>query len=63
MSWYYRTLATEVYEPDKPAGRSFGAVEYYTRQLTGAAVEPMTRTTVLCVFVLTQPQGVAGRGN
>ena len=30
MSWDYGTLATEVYEIDKPIGHSFGDVEYYT---------------------------------
>ena len=32
MSWDYGRLATEVYELDKPVGRSFGAVEYYARR-------------------------------
>lgn len=45
MSWDYGRLATEVYELDKPVGRSFGALEYYARQLagvTGRILEPAT---------------------
>lgn len=35
MGWDYGTLATEVYELDKPIGHSFGDVEYYARELAG----------------------------
>ncbi len=35
MSWDYGRLATEVYELDKPVGRSFGAWSTYARQLAG----------------------------
>ena len=31
MTWNYGTLASEVYELDKPIGHSFGDVEYYTQ--------------------------------
>ena len=43
MTWDYGTLASEVYELDKPIGHSFGDVEYYTRQLadvTGRILKP-----------------------
>ncbi|MHB1526310.1 MAG: class I SAM-dependent methyltransferase [Candidatus Dormibacteria bacterium] len=35
MSGSYGTLATEVYDLDKPIGHSFGDVEYYGRLLAG----------------------------
>ena len=37
MSWDYGTLATEIYEIDKPIGHSFGDVEYYAALLAGQA--------------------------
>jgi SAM-dependent methyltransferase len=37
VSYDYGTLATEVYELDKPIGHSFGDVEYYTRLLAGTS--------------------------
>jgi len=30
MNWEYSALAAEVHDLDKPIGRSFGDVEYYT---------------------------------
>jgi hypothetical protein len=36
MSWDYGTLATEIYEIDKPIGHSFGDVEFYAGLLAGA---------------------------
>jgi SAM-dependent methyltransferase len=47
LSWDYGTLATEVYELDKPIGHSFGDIEYYTRMLAGTRgriLEPATGT-------------------
>jgi SAM-dependent methyltransferase len=35
VSYDYGTLATEVYELDKPIGHSFGDVEYYSQLLAG----------------------------
>lgn len=35
MTWDYGTLASEVYELDKPIGHSFGDVEFYTRAPAG----------------------------
>jgi SAM-dependent methyltransferase len=35
MGWGYGTLASEVYELDKPIGSSFGDVEYYRDALDG----------------------------
>jgi SAM-dependent methyltransferase len=35
VSWSYGTLATEVYDLDKPIGHSFGDVEYYLQALAG----------------------------
>jgi hypothetical protein len=43
MSWEYGALATEVYDLDKPIGRSFGDVEYYTcllAKISGPILEP-----------------------
>jgi SAM-dependent methyltransferase len=47
VSWDYGTLASEVYELDKPIGHSFGDVEHYTRHLsgiTGRILEPACGT-------------------
>ena len=47
MSWDYGRLVAEVYELDKPVGKSFAGLEYYTRQLagvTGRILEPATGT-------------------
>jgi SAM-dependent methyltransferase len=45
MSWDYGTLATEIYDLDKPIGHSFGDVGYYRRVLAGTGgpvLEPAT---------------------
>ncbi|MDQ3234278.1 MAG: class I SAM-dependent methyltransferase, partial [Pseudobdellovibrionaceae bacterium] len=31
----YGELSTQVYDIDKPVGRSFGEIEFYSRHLTG----------------------------
>jgi SAM-dependent methyltransferase len=55
LSWNYGTLATEVYELDKPIGHSFGDVEYYAQQLvgvTGRILEPATGTGRILIPLL-----------
>ncbi|MEP7025128.1 MAG: hypothetical protein ABJB47_15305 [Actinomycetota bacterium] len=37
MSWDYGTLATEVYDVDKPVGRPYPGREYYRRALAGVS--------------------------
>jgi SAM-dependent methyltransferase len=47
MSWEYGTLATEVYELDKPVGQAFADVDYYTALLadvSGSILEPAAGT-------------------
>ena len=63
MSWDYGRLATEVDELDKPVGRSFGALEYYTRQLagvTGRILESATGTGRVLVPLLEAGFAVEG---
>ena len=55
VSWEYGTLATEIYEQDKPIGHSFGDVEYYRRQLagvTGRILEPAVGTGRMLIPLL-----------
>lgn len=55
MSWGYGTLATEVYDLDKPIGHSFGDVEYYRRVLAGTSgpvLEPATGTGRMLIPLL-----------
>jgi SAM-dependent methyltransferase len=55
LGWDYGTLATEVYELDKPIGCSFGDVEYYGRQLAGISgpiLEPATGTGRILIPLL-----------
>jgi SAM-dependent methyltransferase len=55
LSWNYGTLATEVYELDKPIDHSFGDVEYYAQQLvgvTGRILEPATGTGRILIPLL-----------
>lgn len=55
MGWDYGTLASEVYELDKPIGHSFGDVEYYARQLsgvTGRILEPAAGTGRILIPLL-----------
>jgi SAM-dependent methyltransferase len=63
VSWDYGRLATEVYELDKPVGRSFGALEYYSRQLagvTGRILEPATGTGRVLIPLLEAGFAVEG---
>jgi len=43
VSWDYGTLASEIYELDKPIGHSFGDTEYYMRLLSGVRGKQTTR--------------------
>jgi len=63
MSWEYGTLATEVYEFDKPVGRPFADVEYYTCELadvTGPILEPATGTGRILIPLLEAGHQVEG---
>lgn len=63
MGWDYGTLATEVYELDKPIGCSFGDVEYYARALAGTRgkiLEPATGTGRILIPLLEAGLDVEG---
>ena len=63
MSWDYGTLATEIYEIDKPIGRSFGDVEYYADLLAGASgriLEPAVGTGRILIPLLEAGHDVEG---
>jgi Methyltransferase domain len=63
MSWGYGTLATEVYELDKPVGRPFADVEYYTHLLAGVSgpiLEPATGTGRVLIPLLEAGHQVDG---
>lgn len=63
MSWEYGTLATEVYDLDKPIGHSSGDVEYYTRLLatiSGRILEPATGTGRILIPLLEAGHKVDG---
>jgi len=63
LSWDYGTLATEVYDLDKPIGSSFGDVEYYRRKLagiTGRILEPATGTGRILIPLLQSGLDVEG---
>ena len=63
MSWEYGTLATEVYEFDKPVGRPFADVEYYTGLLadvSGPILEPATGTGRILIPLLEAGHQVEG---
>ncbi len=63
MSWEYGQLATEVYELDKPVGRSFPGLDYYARQLagiTGRILEPACGTGRVLVPLLEAGLAVEG---
>jgi SAM-dependent methyltransferase len=55
VTWDYGTLASEVYELDKPIGHSFGDVEYYLRALAGTGgpvLEPAVGTGRMLIPLL-----------
>jgi SAM-dependent methyltransferase len=55
VSWTYGELATEVYQLDKPIGRSFGDVEFYRERLAGVAgrvLEPAVGTGRILIPLL-----------
>jgi SAM-dependent methyltransferase len=63
VSWEYGTLATEVYELDKPIGRSFTDVEYYTGLLadvSGRILEPASGTGRVLIPLLEAGHQVEG---
>jgi SAM-dependent methyltransferase len=66
MSWEYGTLATEVYELDKPVGQPFADVEYYTGLLadvSGPILEPATGTGRVLIPLLEAGHHVDGLDN
>jgi len=63
MSWDYGRLATEIYELDKPVGRPFPGLAYYTRQLAGVSgriLEPACGTGRFLVPLLEAGLAVEG---
>jgi SAM-dependent methyltransferase len=63
MSGEYGILATEVYELDKPVGRPFADLEYYTRLLadiSGRILEPATGTGRVLIPLLEAGHHVEG---
>ena len=63
MSWEYGSLATEVYELDKPVGRPFADVEYYLGLLadvSGPILEPATGTGRVLIPLLEAGHQVEG---
>ena len=63
MSWDYGTLATEIYEIDKPIGHSFGDVEYYASLLAGVSgriLEPAAGTGRILIPLLEAGHEVEG---
>jgi SAM-dependent methyltransferase len=63
MSGEYGALASEVYELDKPVGRPFADVEYYTGLLadvTGPILEPAAGTGRILIPLLEAGHRVAG---
>jgi SAM-dependent methyltransferase len=66
MSWEYGTLATEVYELDKPVGLPFADVEYYSGLLAGVSgpiLEPATGTGRVLIPLLEAGHQVEGLDN
>jgi SAM-dependent methyltransferase len=63
MLGYYNQLSSEVYDLDKPVGRSFGDVEFYTDRLAscrGKVLEPGVGTGRLLVPLLEKGIAVSG---
>lgn len=63
MYSYYSTLSTEVYDLDKPIGRSFGDVEFYKdrlRNCNGKILEPAVGTGRILIPLLHEGLDVDG---
>lgn len=63
MLSYYSKLSSEVYDMDKPIGRSFGDVEFYKARLktcTGPILEPATGTGRILIPLLEEGLEVDG---
>ncbi len=63
MFSFYGSLSTEVYDLDKPIGRSFGDVEYYRERLkgcTGKILEPAVGTGRILIPLLEAGLNVDG---
>jgi SAM-dependent methyltransferase len=63
VSWEYGTLASEVYDLDKPVGRSFADVAYYTGLLaavSGPILEPAAGTGRILIPLLEAGHEVEG---
>jgi SAM-dependent methyltransferase len=63
VTWSYGTLATEVYDIDKPVGSSFGDLEYYSRALEGTVgqiLEPAVGTGRILIPLLEAGLDVEG---
>lgn len=60
---FYSKLSTEVYDLDKPIGRSFGNVEYYRERLKnvrGKILEPAVGTGRILIPLLEEGFDVDG---
>lgn len=63
MNWEYGTLASEVYDLDKPVGRTFADVEYYTELLaavSGPILEAAAGTGRILIPLLEAGHAVEG---
>lgn len=63
MLGYYSTLSSEVYDMDKPIGRSFGDVEFYSEKLKaikGKILEPAVGTGRILIPLLEKGMHVDG---
>jgi SAM-dependent methyltransferase len=63
MSWEYGALASEVYELDKPVGRWFADLQYYTHLLAGISgpiLEPAAGTGRILIPLLEAGHHVEG---
>jgi hypothetical protein len=63
MSWEYGALAAEVYELDKPVGRPFADVRYYTgllADISGPILESATGTGRVLIPLLEAGHQVEG---
>jgi cyclopropane fatty-acyl-phospholipid synthase-like methyltransferase len=66
VAWGYGTLASEVYDLDKPVGSSFGDVEFYRRLLDGVegrVLEPAVGTGRIMIPMLEAGFEVEGYDN